>query len=100
MIVGRGAPFLLRGRPDTFHVFIYAPRQEKIRRLHQAGKSEEEAADKILNVDGQPVIFVCRYFGMEWPTRELYHIMINSAVGDEVVIDIILAGFTTTQGRS
>ena len=35
VIVGRGAPFLLRGRPDTFHVFIYAPFEEKIRRLTQ-----------------------------------------------------------------
>ena len=36
------------------------------------------------------MIFVRRYFGMEWPTRELYHLMINSKVGDEVVIDTIL----------
>jgi hypothetical protein len=29
VIVGHGAPFLLRGRPDTFHVFVYAPFEEK-----------------------------------------------------------------------
>ena len=90
VIVGRGAPFLLRGRPDTFHVFVYAPLEEKIRRLRDAGKSEEEAADEIANVDRQRVIFVRRYFGMEWPTRDLYHMMINSVVGDDVVIDTIL----------
>ena len=27
---------------------------------------------------------------MKWPTRELYHMMINSKAGDEVVIDTIL----------
>jgi hypothetical protein len=27
---------------------------------------------------------------MEWPTRELYHMMINSKVGDDVVIDTVL----------
>ncbi len=90
VIVGRGAPFLLRGRPDTFHVFVYAPLEEKIRRLRQAGKSEDEAVDEIANVDRQRVIFVRKYFGMEWPTRELYHMMINSKVGDEIVIDTIL----------
>ncbi len=92
VIVGRGAPFLLRGRPDTFHVFIYAPHEEKIRRLREAGKSEDEATDEIESVDRQRVLFVRKYFGMEWPTRELYHLMINSKVGDEIVIDTILNG--------
>ena len=46
--------------------------------------------EEIENVDRQRVIFVRKYFGMEWPTRELYHMMINSKVGDEVVIDTIL----------
>ena len=92
VIVGRGAPFLLRARPDTFHVFVYAPLEEKIRRLRQAGKSEDEAIDEIASVDRQRVIFVRKYFGMEWPTRELYHMMLNSTVGDEVVIDTILNG--------
>lgn len=90
VIVGRGAPYLLRGRPDTFHVFIFAPLEEKIRRMRETGKTEEQAEEEILNVDRQRVLFVRRYFGMEWPTRELYHMMINSKVGDEVVIDTIL----------
>jgi cytidylate kinase len=90
VIVGRGAPFLLRGRPDTFHVFVHAPLEEKIRRLREAGKSENEAVDEISNVDRQRVIFVRRYFGMEWPTRQLYHMMINSTMGDEAVIETIL----------
>src|SRR5262249_44795817 len=29
VIVGRGAPYFLRDRPDAFHVFLYAPRVEK-----------------------------------------------------------------------
>jgi cytidylate kinase len=90
VIVGRGAPFLLRGRPDTFHVFVYAPFEEKVRRLREAGKSENQAMEEIESVDRQRVIFVRKYFGMEWPTRELYHMMINSKAGDEVVIDTIL----------
>jgi CMP/dCMP kinase len=100
VIVGRGAPFLLRGYPDTFHVFVYAPVDEKIRRLRQAGKSETEAADEIASVDRQRVIFVRKYFGMEWPTRELYHLMINSKVGDEVVIDTIINEIDRVDARS
>ena len=99
VIVGRGAPFLLRARPDTFHVFVYAPLEEKIRRLRQAGKSEDEAIDEIASVDRQRVIFVRKYFGMEWPTRELYHMMLNSTVGDEVVIDTILNGIHSVEAQ-
>lgn len=90
VIVGRGAPYLLRGRPDTFHVFVHAPLEQKIRRLLQTGKTEEQAEEEILNVDRQRVLFVRKYFGMEWPTRELYHMMINSKVGDEVVVETLL----------
>jgi CMP/dCMP kinase len=100
VIVGRGAPFLLRGRPDTFHVFIYAPLEEKIRRLREAGKTEEQAEEEILNVDRQRVLFVRKYFGMEWPTRELYHMMINSNVGDDVVIETILHGIQRVGSRA
>jgi cytidylate kinase len=91
VIVGRGAPYLLRDRADSFHVFVYAPFEEKLRRLMAAGKSEAEAAGEIESVDRQRVIFVRKYFDMEWPTRDLYHLMINSKAGDQAVIDTILA---------
>jgi hypothetical protein len=34
--------------------------------------------------------FVRHYFNAEWPTRSLYHMMINTDVGDEIVISTIL----------
>ena len=45
VIVGRGAPYFLRDREDAFHVFVYAPWEEKIRRVRMSGKSEEDAVD-------------------------------------------------------
>ncbi|MGB6946251.1 MAG: cytidylate kinase-like family protein [Bryobacteraceae bacterium] len=99
VIVGRGAPFLLRHRADTFHVFVYAPLDEKVRRLREAGKSEEDAIEEIENVDRQRVIFVRRYFRMEWPTRELYHLMINSKLGDDVVIETVLDEIHSLQAQ-
>jgi cytidylate kinase len=90
VIVGRGAPYLLRQRDDAFHVFIYAPFEEKLRRLRAEGKSEADALDELATCDRERVTFIRKYFNMEWPTRELYHLMINSKVGDEIVIDAIL----------
>lgn len=37
-----------------------------------------------------PTVGIDKYFGKEWPTRHLYHLMINSKVGDETVLRIIL----------
>jgi len=31
-----------------------------------------------------------KYFGKDWPSRHLYHLTINSAVGDDVVVRTIL----------
>ena len=90
VIVGRGAPFLLREREDTFRVFTYAPHDEKIRRLLAMGRSREEAEDLVENVDKERIAYIKHYFNAEWPTRSLYHLMINTVVGDDNVIATIL----------
>ncbi len=45
VIVGRGSAYYLREHPDAFHVFIYAPFEEKVRRLQLENKSQEEAVE-------------------------------------------------------
>ena len=90
VIVGRGAPYILRNNADAFHVFIYAPRDEKIRRIKTLGKTEKEAAQLVSEVDAERASFIRHYFGAEWPCRALYNAMINSKFGDEYVIEMIL----------
>jgi len=90
VIVGRGAPYFLREREDTFRVFTYAPQDEKIRRLLAMGKDREEAEDLVENVDKERMAYIKHYFDSDWPRRCLYHMMINTAVGDENVIATIL----------
>jgi len=90
VIVGRGSPFFLREREDTFRVFTYAPHDEKIRRLLAMGRSREEAEDLVENVDKERIAYIKHYFNAEWPTRSLYHLMINTVVGDDNVIATIL----------
>jgi cytidylate kinase len=90
VIVGRGAPYFLRNRPDAFHVFIYASDDEKIRRIKSIGKTEKEAQQLVAEVDRDRTEFIRHYFGKQWPHRPLYNIMINSQFGDEFVIESIL----------
>ena len=99
VIVGRGAPFFLREREDTFRVFTYAPRDEKIRRLLAMGKSREEAEDLVENVDKERRAYIKHYFNAEWPTRALYHLMINTVVGDENAIATIRNGMRTLEAH-
>lgn len=97
VIVGRGAPYFLRERCDAFHVFLYAPRAEKIRRLQANGKTLEEAEEQVDTIDRDRMAFVKRYYNADWPTRSLYHMMINTAVGNENVISTILTTMHTLE---
>jgi cytidylate kinase len=99
VIVGRGAPYFLRERPDVFHIFLYAPRSEKLHRLRQLGYRDREAEELVDTVDRDRIEFVKHYFGADWPTRSLYHMMINTAVGDENVISTILNTMRTLEGQ-
>ena len=89
MVVGRGTPFFLRDRADAFHVFLYAPRQEKIRRLTERGMHRSEEEELVELVDRERIAYVKHYFNADWPTRSLYHVMLNTVVGDETVIATI-----------
>jgi cytidylate kinase len=90
VIVGRGSNWFLRDRDDAFHVFLYAPYDEKMRRTMAQGESERNAANLIETVDRERAAFIRKYYGKDWPDRSLYNVMLNTAVGDEVVIATIL----------
>jgi len=99
VIVGRGAPYFLRESPDAFHVFLYAPRAEKVRRTIADGSSRAEAEEQVDSVDRERAAFIKHYFNADWPTRSLYHLMLNTAVGNESVIQTILNTMHLVEGR-
>lgn len=90
VVVGRGAPYFLRDREDTFHVFLYAPRAEKIRRIIADGGSRHDAEELVETVDRERIAFIKHYFNADWPTRALYQMMINTSMGDELVMETLL----------
>lgn len=100
VIVGRGAPYFLREREDVFSVFLYASHEEKMRRVTALGKSQEEAEELIDRVDRERAAFVKRYYGKVWPSRELYHMMLNTRFGDDVAADLILHEIEVLDRRS
>jgi hypothetical protein len=90
VIVGRGSQQFLRSRKDTMRLFLYAAREDKVRRLLGRGKSEDEAEQLVDTVDRERIDFIQRYFHVEWPDRAIYHTMINTGIGDEAVVQMIL----------
>ncbi|HTW58248.1 MAG TPA: cytidylate kinase-like family protein [Terriglobales bacterium] len=99
VVVGRGGPYFLRQNPDAYHVFLYAPRAEKIRRTIADGNSPEEAEEMVDSVDRERAAYIKHYFDADWPTRSLYHLMVNTAVGNEPVVQTILDTMHLVEGR-
>jgi len=73
VIVGRGAAFILREHAEAFHVFVFAPYEEKLRRVVEGGKGKEEAMELLDTVDLERAAFVKQYTGRDWPNRYLYN---------------------------
>jgi cytidylate kinase len=99
VIVGRGSQQFLKNRPDTLRIFLYAPRNDKVRRLLGRGKSEKEAEDLVDTVDRERADFIQKYFSAEWPDRPIYHTMLNTAIGNECVANMILSLMQTYEAR-
>jgi cytidylate kinase len=97
VIVGRGSAYYLGDRGDAFHVFIYAPFQDKVRRLQATGKSEQRAIELAETVDVNRAAFIKQYFNVDWPERHRFHLMVNSSLGEELAVETILA---TMEGLS
>ena len=90
VLVGRGSQHFLRDRQDTLRVFLYAPREDKVRRLIDRGRGQVEAEQLVDTVDRERRDFIQKYFGVEWPDRGVYHTMINTTIGNRAVADMIL----------
>jgi hypothetical protein len=74
--------YFLRNRKDVFHVFLYAPRDHKIRRLIALGATQEKAIEQIDTTDKARAAFVRQYLGLKWPGSQLFHAMLNTGMGD------------------
>ena len=56
------------------------------------GKTQDEAIQLVESVDRDRAAFIKQYFDVDWPTRHFFHLMINSTIGDDAVVQTILNG--------
>jgi hypothetical protein len=90
VIVGRGSQYFLRNRKDVFHVFLYASRDYKIRRLISGGAPQDQAIEQIDTTDQARAAFVRQYLGLKWPEPHLYHAMFNTEMGESCTATMLV----------
>ncbi|HEY6271946.1 MAG TPA: cytidylate kinase-like family protein [Terriglobales bacterium] len=94
VIVGRGAAYYLGDRHDALHVFIYALFDDKVHNIEATGKIRGEAIKLAEEVDVDRAFFIKQYFEVDWPERQRFHLMINSSMGQDVAVEMILDAVT------
>src|SRR5438105_1658330 len=95
VLVGRGGQCILRRRDDAFHVFVYAPRKHRVRRVLPEVRDEAAAHVHMDRVDQQRVAYIQRYFDADWYDRRLYHLMLNSSLGEEAASAVVTCAMRT-----
>ena len=102
VIVGRGSQCILRRRSDTFHVFIYAPWAEKMRRLrsHQPKLTEAEVGAELESQERTRAAYVRHYYHQDWFDRRLYHLMLCSSLGEDTAVSTIMQAMGMISGNS
>jgi CMP/dCMP kinase len=79
VVIGRGAPMLLRDRTDALRVFITAPINLRIERLRRRTKcSADDAAKEIKTSDQHRFAYFQQYFGVNWRDPACYDMVLNT----------------------
>jgi len=101
VIVGRGSQCILQQRDDAFHVFVYAPRGERLARLLRRDPrlSKAEAEKKLDSEDATRAAYVRDHYREDWQNRHLYQLMLSSCLGEKEAVSIILSALHTTSVR-
>ncbi|HJC56584.1 MAG TPA: cytidylate kinase-like family protein [Candidatus Eisenbergiella intestinipullorum] len=80
VFVGRLADYALRERKDVLSVFLYAPKEWRIRRLMgQEGLSYDETLRKLRRIDRERRNYCKYYTGGQWDERNRYGYMCNTS---------------------
>ena len=90
VLVGRGSACALAGRPGCFHVFVYATASAKKEWFARAFPERAQQAEQHLAAfDRRRAAVIRKFYQQEWCSRGLYHMLLNSCIGTEAMIDAV-----------
>lgn len=99
VVVGRGAASVLAKAPGAFHVFVYASLPRKIRFVQERfPEHASDAENEIAATDRRRAEYMRRYHQREWDDRRMYHLMMNSCMGMNAMVEatVVAAGLRST----
>ncbi|MBQ8233014.1 MAG: MATE family efflux transporter [Lachnospiraceae bacterium] len=102
VIVGRAADYVLRDYENVIRVFLYAPKEYRIRNIMEMyNDTEEEAALSAKHSDEARAAYYRNISGQSWGDPHNYDLCIDASAGRERCAEIIcsLAENATPRGR-
>lgn len=98
ILVGRGANRILSDRNDALHVYLYADRQTRLKRIvAQYGVPAEQAEKVLHDTDRARAVYLKDYTDQTMGQAENYHLCLDSgALGIEHTVKILEAVYRTT----
>jgi CMP/dCMP kinase len=79
VVIGRGAPVLLRDRSDLFRVFVTASAGTRAARVAaRTGKSLEDALRELRSSDQHRSAYMQQYYNVDWRDARLYDLVVNT----------------------
>jgi Cytidylate kinase-like family len=91
VLVGRGAACALACVPGCFHLFVYATTKAKRHWFVDAFPEQAQQADQMLAAfDKRRAAVIRKMYQQDWCARGLYHMLLNSAMGIETMIEAAL----------
>ena len=92
VIVGRCADYVLRNQEGVLNLFIHAPLDERIFRAKEEYRVDApDVKDYVLKQDKNRAAFYEHFSDRAWGKAENYHLAINSTIGLNTTVDLILA---------
>ena len=81
IIVGRCADYILRERPELLSLFIYAPLEERIKRISDLyDLTPNKAKERIMKTDKRRNTYYHYYSDRKWGDLENYHCSVDSSM--------------------
>jgi cytidylate kinase len=94
VIVGRGAGFCLRERPNVFRVFLRAPEAVRVKTLMERfGLTEADARRKMHETDANRAAYTHQLYKKDWCDPDEYDLIVNTGrLGYQATAEVILRG--------
>lgn len=100
VIVGRCADYVLRGYDNVINVFIHAPLESRVERVKNGYNEKAENYKAYVQKKDKSRIAYFNYFADDsWGRADAYDISLNSDVGIDKTVDIIVDYVKAKQGE-